>query len=152
MRLAPADAAKIKENLGAFTRDLLALKVDYEKKLAALPDVSVYALGGGLVYLTNDMSIFVDGYFIKQDINWTDADAAAFSKYLKDNGIRVVIHQWDPSDAIKAAIDKGGAKLVVLDVGDAPIVESGHLVADGYTRVLRSNLDKLYQALLAANH
>jgi ABC-type Zn uptake system ZnuABC Zn-binding protein ZnuA len=151
MRLAPADAAKIKENLGSYTRDLLALKVDYEKKLAALPDVSVYALGGGLVYLTNDMSIFVDGYFIKQDINWTDADAAAFSKYLKDNGIRVVIHQWDPSDAIKAAIDKGGAKLVVLDVGDAPIVENGHLVADGYTRVLRSNLDKLYQALLAAN-
>ena len=152
MRLAPADAPKIAENLKAYIRDLLALKVDYEKKLAALPDVSVYALGGGLVYLTNDMGIFVDGYFLKQDINWTDADAAALSKYLKDHGIRVVIHQWEPSDAIKAAIEKGGAKLVVLDVGDGGIVESGHLVPDGYTRVLRSNLDKLYQALLAANH
>jgi len=151
MRLSPADAPKIEQNLRAYIRDLLALKVDYEKKLAALPDVSVYALGPSLVYLTNDMGIFVDGYFLKQDINWTDADATAFSTYLKDHGIRVVVHQWEPSDAIKAAIDKAGAKLVVLDLGDAGIVESGHLVPDGYTRVLKSNLEKLYQALLAAN-
>jgi ABC-type Zn uptake system ZnuABC Zn-binding protein ZnuA len=151
MRLAPGDAPKIAENLKAYIRDMLALKVDYEKKLAALPDVSVYALGGGLVYLTNDMGIFVDGYFLKQDINWTDADATAFSKYLKEHGIKVVIHQWDPSDAIKAAIEKGGAKLVVLDLGDAGIVEDGHLALDGYTRLLRSDLDRLYQALLAAN-
>ena len=42
-------------------------------------------------------------------------------------------------------------KLVVLDAGDAGIVEDGKLVTDGYTRLLGDNLENLYQALLAAN-
>lgn len=151
MRLAPADAPAIAANLSAYRRELLGLKREYEQKLAALPDVTVYALGPGLVYLTTDMSLFVDGYFLKQDINWTEADAAAFSAYLKEHGIRVVIHQWDPSETIRAAIDDAGARLVVLDIGDAGIVEDGRLATDGYTRLLRANLEALYQALLAAN-
>jgi ABC-type Zn uptake system ZnuABC Zn-binding protein ZnuA len=151
MRLAPGEAQQIAANLSAYRRELLDLKREYEVKLAGLADVTVYALGPGLVYLTADMSIFVDGYFLKQDINWTDADAAAFSAHLTERGIRVVIHQWEPSDAIRAAIDKAGARLVVLDLGDGGLVEDGRLVADGYTRLLRSNLEALYQALLAAN-
>jgi ABC-type Zn uptake system ZnuABC Zn-binding protein ZnuA len=151
MRLAPAEAPKIAANLAAYRRELLDLKRDYEAKLAALPDVTVYALGPGLVYLLTDMSIFVDGYFLKQDINWTEADLSSFSRYLKEHGIGVVVHQWEPSEPIKAAISSAGAKLVVLDLGDAGIVEDGRLVPDGYTRLLRSNLDALYQALLTAN-
>jgi ABC-type Zn uptake system ZnuABC Zn-binding protein ZnuA len=151
MRLAPADAEKIAENLGSYRHELLELKREYETKLAELADVTVYALGPGLVYLTTDMSIFVDGYFLKQDINWTDADLASFASYLKDHDVRVVVHQWEPSEAIRAAIAKAGARLVVLDLGDAGIVEDGHLAADGYSRLLRSNLEALYQALRAAN-
>lgn len=151
MRLAPADAAKIADNLATFRRGLLDLKREYEQKLAALPDVTVYALGPGLVYLTADMSLFVDGYFLKQDINWTESDADAFSEHLEQHGIRVVIHQWEPSETIRAAIERAGARLVVLELGDAGIVEDGRLAVDGYTRLLRTNLDALYQALLAAN-
>jgi ABC-type Zn uptake system ZnuABC Zn-binding protein ZnuA len=151
MRLAPADADKIAANLAKYERTLLDLKRDYEAKFAALPDVTVYGLGPGLVYLLTDMSVFVDGYFLKQDINWTPEDAAALSSYLKEHDIKVVVHQWDPSDAIKNAIASAGAKLVVLDLGDAGIVENGKLVQDGYVRLLRANLDALYQAL-AAKH
>jgi ABC-type Zn uptake system ZnuABC Zn-binding protein ZnuA len=150
MRLAPADAPKIAANLGAYRRELLDLKRDYEAKLAALPDVTVYALGPGLVYLLGDMSIFVDGYFLKQDINWTDADLSSFSSYLKERDIKVVVHQWEPSEPIKRAIASAGASLAVLDLGDGGIVEDGRLVPDGYLRLLRSNLDVLYEALLAA--
>jgi ABC-type Zn uptake system ZnuABC Zn-binding protein ZnuA len=151
MRLAPADAPKIGANLAAYRRALLDLKREYEAKLAALPDLTVYALGPGLAYLLTDMSIFVDGYFLKQDINWTDTDVSNFSRYLKEHGIKVVVHQWEPSEAIKGAISSAGATLVVLDLGDGGIVENGHLVTDGYTRLLRSNLEALYQALLSAN-
>jgi ABC-type Zn uptake system ZnuABC Zn-binding protein ZnuA len=151
MRLAPQDAPKIAENLAAYRRELLDLKRDYEAKLAALPDVTVYALGPGLVYLLADMSIFVDGYFLKQDINWTEDDLANFSRYLKEREIKVVVHQWEPSEAIKSAIRGAGATLAVLDLGDAGIVEEGHLVTDGYLRLLRANLGTLYEALLAAN-
>ncbi len=151
MRLVPADAPKIAANLAEYRRELLDLKRDYEAKLAALPDVTVYALGPGLVYLLTDMSIFVDGYFLKQDINWTDADVLSFSRYLKEHGIKVVVHQWEPSEAIKGAITAAGATLAVLDLGDGGIVEDGRLVPDGYSRLLRSNLDILYEALLSAN-
>lgn len=151
MRLAPADAPKIAANLAKYEREVLDIKREYEAKLAALPDVTVYGLGSGLVYLLTDMSIFVDGYFLKQDINWTPDDVASFSRYLKEHGIKVVVHQWEPSEAIKGAITSAGAKLVVLDLGDGGIVENGHLVPNGYSRLLRSNLEALYQALLAAN-
>jgi ABC-type Zn uptake system ZnuABC Zn-binding protein ZnuA len=151
MRLAPADAPKIAANLAKFEREVLDIKREYEAKLAALPDVTVYGLGSGLVYLLTDMSVFVDGYFLKQDINWTPDDLSSLSRYLKEHGIKVVVHQWEPSEAIKSAITSAGAKLVVLDLGDGGIVEEGHLVPDGYTRLLRSNLDALYQALHAAN-
>ncbi|HLF09601.1 MAG TPA: zinc ABC transporter substrate-binding protein, partial [Gammaproteobacteria bacterium] len=151
MRLAPADAPRIEANLAAYRRELLDLKREYEVKLAALADVTVYALAPELVYLTTDMSIFVDGYFLKQDIHWTEADAASFGAYLKDRGVRVVLHQWEPAEPIQAAINAAGARLAVLDVGDAGIVADGRLVADGYQRLLRANLEVLYQVLLAAN-
>jgi ABC-type Zn uptake system ZnuABC Zn-binding protein ZnuA len=151
MRLAPADAPQIAANLAAYRRELLDLKRDYEAKLAELPDVTVYALGPGLVYLLTDMSIFVDGYFLKQDINWTDDDLASFSRYLKEHDVKVVVHQWEPSEPIKRAIAAAGATLAVLDLGDGGIVEEGRLVPDGYSRLLRSNLDMLYEALRSAN-
>jgi ABC-type Zn uptake system ZnuABC Zn-binding protein ZnuA len=151
MRLSPEDAPRIAANLAAYSRELLDLKREYETKLAALPDVTVYALGSGLVYLLTDMSIFVDGYFLKQDIHWTDADLESFSRYLKERGLKVVVHQWEPSEAIRAAIASAGAKLVVLDLGDGGIVEDGRLAPDGYLRLLRSNLESLHQALRWAN-
>jgi ABC-type Zn uptake system ZnuABC Zn-binding protein ZnuA len=147
MRLAPGAADQIAANLAKYERELLGIKRDYEAKFAALPDVTVYGLGPGLVYLLTDMSVFVDGYFLKQDINWTPDDLASFSRYLKDRDIKVVVHQWDPSDAIKKAVADGGARLVVLDLGDGGIVENGKLAPDGYTRLLRANLDALYRAL-----
>jgi ABC-type Zn uptake system ZnuABC Zn-binding protein ZnuA len=151
MRLAPADAPQIQANLAAYRRTLLQLKREYEVKLAEVADVTVYALTADLVYLTTDMSIYVDGYFLEQDIRWTDADAAAFRQYLLDNGIRVVLHRWDPAAPIKAAIEAAGARLVVLDTGDTGIVEEGRLVDDGYVRLLRANLGALYEALSGAN-
>jgi ABC-type Zn uptake system ZnuABC Zn-binding protein ZnuA len=151
MRLAPSEAAAIQANLTAYRRELLELKRDYEVRLAALADVTVYALTPDFVYLTTDMGIFVDGYFSKQDIRWTEEDARRFRAHLEEHGVRVVLHQWEPAEAIRAAIDGAGAKLVVLDLGDAGIVEDGRLAADGYVRLLRGNLEKLYQALLAAN-
>ena len=96
MRLAPADAPQIQANLAAYRRSFARLKREYEVKLAALADVTVYALTAELVYLTTDMGIYVDGYFLEQDIRWTDADAAAFRQYLQDNDIHVVLHRWDP--------------------------------------------------------
>jgi ABC-type Zn uptake system ZnuABC Zn-binding protein ZnuA len=151
MRLAPDEASRIEANLAAYRRALLELKREYEVKLAALADVSAYALTPDLVYLTTDMSIYVDGYFLKQDIRWTPEDTEAFAAYLSANGIKTVLHRWEPAAPILEAIEAGGARLVVLDTGDPGIVEDGRLVDGGYVRVLRANLETLYEALLEAN-
>ena len=153
MRLAPDDAPRIAENLAAFRERVLALKRRYEIELAALPDVTVFALTRDLVYLTTDLGINVDGYFTKQDIDWTDDDAHALTARLRERDIGVVLHRWEPAEPIAAAIAAAGARLVVLEVGEAgdPSVSGdGELAADGYLRLLETDLAALTEALRAA--
>ena len=97
----------------------------------------MFALTGDFVYLTNDMGLYVDGYFVKQDVRWTDADLAKLTHHLRDNGIKVVIHKWQPSEAIQNAVRAAGAELVVLDAGDPGVVVDRALAPDGLQQILR---------------
>jgi ABC-type Zn uptake system ZnuABC Zn-binding protein ZnuA len=153
MRLAPRDAPRIAANLAAFRARVLDLKRRYEIELAALSDVTVFALTRDLVYLTTDLSLYVDGYFTKQDIHWTADDASALTERLRDRGIRVVLHRWEPAEPIAAAIAAAGAQLVVLevgDVGDPSMSADGALAEDGYLRLLETDLEALARALRSA--
>jgi ABC-type Zn uptake system ZnuABC Zn-binding protein ZnuA len=143
----PDSAATITMNLDALKRDLLALRSTYQDRLIETDDATVFALAGDFVYLTNDMGLYVDGYFIKQDIRWTADDLAAFTQHLTDHGIRVVIHKWQPSEAIQAAAAAAGAKIVVLQSGDPGIVEDDALARDGLQRILAADLEAIYTAL-----
>jgi ABC-type Zn uptake system ZnuABC Zn-binding protein ZnuA len=145
--LFPANAAAIGRNLDTLKRSLLRLRGDYQNLLIEAGSDTVFALTGDFVYLTNDMGLLVDGYFIKQDVRWTAADLAGLTRHLRDNHIKVVLHKWMPSDAIQKAIQAGGAKLVVLDAGDPGIVVDGALAADGLQQILRKNLDAIHSAL-----
>jgi len=147
--LFPESAAAIAKNLDTLKRSLLTLRGDYQKKLIEGTTDVVFALTGDFVYLTNDMGLFVDGYFIKQDVRWTEADLKALTKHLKDNAIKVVIHKWQPNDAIQNAVKAGGAKLVVLETGDPGIVVDKQLARDGLQQILRKNLEAVYAALSA---
>ena len=66
---------------------------------------------------------------------------------LMERDIRVVLHKWEPSDAIQNAIGAAGAVLVLLDSADPGMVENRQLVADGLQQILRSNLDAISNAL-----
>ena len=92
------------------------------------------------------MGLLVDGYFIKQDVRWTDADLAMLTQHLRDNGIKVVLHKWLPSEAIQNAVRAAGAKLVVLDAGDPGVVVDRALAPDGLQQILRKNLDAIVVA------
>jgi ABC-type Zn uptake system ZnuABC Zn-binding protein ZnuA len=144
--LFPASAAAIAANLDTVKRSLLDLRGDYQGRLIESGADVVFALTGDFVYLTNDMGLFVDGYFIKQDVRWTDADLAMLTKHLRDNGIKVVIHKWQPSEAIQNAVRAAGADLVVLDAGDPGVVVDRALAADGLQQILRRNLDAIVVA------
>ena len=144
--LFPDHAAAIGTNLETLKRSLLELRGEYQGRLIDSGADVVFALTGDFVYLTNDMGLYVDGYFIKQDVRWTDADLAALTKHLRDNAIKVVIHKWQPSEAIQKAVSAAGAKLVVLDAGDPGVVVERALAKDGLQQILKKNLDAIVVA------
>jgi ABC-type Zn uptake system ZnuABC Zn-binding protein ZnuA len=147
--LFPAEASTIAANLDGLKRSLLALRTEYQRRIIEAGDDTVFALTSDFVYLTNDLGLYVDGYFIKQDVRWMAEDLTALTAHLRDRGIKVVIHKWQPSEAIRAAVTAGGARLVVLDAADPGWVEDRALAADGLQRVLRANLEAVAAALAA---
>jgi ABC-type Zn uptake system ZnuABC Zn-binding protein ZnuA len=145
--LFPAFAATISANLDRFKRVLLETRNTYQDQLITASDDTVFALTGDFVYLTNDLGLFVDGYFIKQDINWTEGDFTALTGHLEERDIRVVIHKWVPSDSIQAAIQAAGAQLVVLETGDQGRLVDDVLAPAGLQAILEENLQKITSAL-----
>lgn len=136
--LYPAEAEQLKANQAREQDYYRALKADAEARLLQVDDPLVYALADEFVYLTSDLGLFVADYFVKQDIDWTEADYAQLTRSLQDQGIRVVIHKWEPAAPIVAAINAAGAELVVLDT-----LETTTELAAGFA----ANLDLLLTAL-----
>jgi hypothetical protein len=144
--LFPDFAATIAKNGDELKRSLISLRNEYHNRLIAAGDDVVFALTGDFVYLTNDLGLLVDGYYIKQDVRWTADDLASLTAHLTERGIRVVIHRWVPSEEIRNAVRAGGATLAVLDTGDPGLVEDDVLAVDGLQRILRSDLEAVVTA------
>jgi len=147
-RLSPKDANTIAQNLAMYRRILFELQQSYEARLAELDDVTVFSLSPDFVYLTADLGLLVDGYFLKQEIEWTPADFEAFTSHLKSRGIRVVIHKRDPGGAVRKAIGAAGAKLVVLRTAETFSTEAPRPSREqSYIQDLETNLRALHAAL-----
>lgn len=146
-RVAPEFAAEIRTNNVNFGKKILALKSDYENKFSQLDDVTVFALASELVYMTSELGLFIDGYFLKQDIHWSDQDLSSFTDYLQKNEITTVIHKWRPDEKIVAAIARANAKLVILDTGEKGIKVNKKMAAEGLYTVLSENYQKLFEAM-----
>ncbi|MBT5032021.1 MAG: zinc ABC transporter substrate-binding protein [Proteobacteria bacterium] len=143
----PDSAETILSNRDALKEELLSLYREFQNRLFEVTDVSVFALANEFVYLTNDMGLFVDGYFIKQDIDWTQQDLDNLTAHLQSRKISVVLHKWEPSEAIQNAVTAAGASIVVLDTADPGISVDRRLAPNGYQQILRSNLEKVVHAL-----
>ena len=144
--LFPGSAATIGANLDELKRALLALRNEYHGRLVAGGDDVVFALTADFVYLTNDLGLYVDGYFLKQDVRWTPDDLANLTRHLQERDIKVVIHRWLPSEQIQNAVRAAGATLVVLDPGDPGLVVDRALAPDGLQQILRNDLEALAAA------
>ena len=142
-RLSPADAPRIEKNLGALETRLRKLKAEYGARLTTVPDLRVVSLADEFIYLFGEFGVFVDGWFVRQDIDWTDADRAALTRYLRERDIHVVVHKWAPDARIVKAIEDGGARLLILDAGNPGTRADG---VNGYEALISADLD----ALLAA--
>jgi ABC-type Zn uptake system ZnuABC Zn-binding protein ZnuA len=147
--LFPQSAPDIIRNLDVLKRSLLQMRGQYQDRLIEAGGDVVFALSGDFVYLTNDMGLLVDGYFIKQDVRWTASDLAGLTKHLHEAKIKVVLHKWTPSEAIQKAVRDGGAQLVVLDAGDPGLTVNDALATDGLQQILRKNLEAILSGLKA---
>ena len=112
--------------------------LDHLHHVAISAFVFSHALADEFVYLTSDVGLFVDDYFVKQDIDWKPEDYTKLTAALKESGVKVVIHKWEPSAEILKAITDAGAELVVLDTLET---------ADDFKAGLQQDLDKLIAAL-----
>lgn len=138
-RIFPEQAEQILAREQSITARLVNAKSSAEARLLQVVDPFVYALADEFDYLTNEYGIFVDGYFIKQDLDWTEQDLANLTQHLQDWDIPVVIHKWEPSEAIQQAVADGGAQLVVLDTFETYTGPLGELAT--------GNINKLLEAL-----
>jgi ABC-type Zn uptake system ZnuABC Zn-binding protein ZnuA len=142
-QLYPAEAATIKQNLAYEKASYVHLKNDFEQRFIEVADPFVFALADEFVYFTSDMGIFVDDYFVKQDIDWTPEDYSKLTTSIKNSGVKVVIHKWQPTAEIQQAITAGGATLVVLDT-----LETTENFKAGFVK----NFDAVLAALLKAGN
>jgi hypothetical protein len=136
-RLSPGDAQQIKRNLAELEGRIRRLKADCGARLAKVADPRVASLADEFVYLFEDFGIPVDGWFVKQDVAWTDADRAKFTQHLRQRDLRVVVHKWMPSDTIQRAITDAGARLLVLDTGNPGLWANA---AMSYEALVQANL------------
>lgn len=143
-RLAPADANRIAQNLAALEARLRRLKAGYDVRMAALQDPKVLSLANEFVYALGEFGVFVDGWDARQDIDWSDSDRAALSRYLRERGIRLVVHKWKPDEQIIKAIERGGAQLLILDAGNPGMLTDE---AGDYEALLTWNVNTLLTAL-----
>lgn len=141
--LYPDQADTITANLDQEKSYYLGLKASFETLFVNVLDPVIYALSDELTYFTSDLGIFVDDYFIKQDIDWTQEDLSKLTAKLIQSDIKVVLHKWQPSEEIQAAIAAADAQLLVLNLMETPL--------DNYRDAMASNLNKTLAALLGAN-
>lgn len=142
-RLSPEDAPRITANLRQLEAEVRNLKAEYGARTVSLNDGRVMSLASEFTYLFDDFGLYVEGWFVRQDIDWSDADRSGLTQYLRERDIHVVVHKWTPSAPIVEAIRAAGARLVVLDVGNPGLFADPTV---RYETFLRNNLDRLLAA------
>ena len=135
-RLAPGAKTRIDGNLAALKQRLLKLNADSEARLAKADNLSVVSLSDHFAYLISSLNLEALSTDARPDAEWTPDALGKLTAELKDNDVAVVLHHRHPSEAVKAAVAAGGARLLVLNVDGAdPVAE------------LESNVDQVIKSL-----
>jgi ABC-type Zn uptake system ZnuABC Zn-binding protein ZnuA len=149
-RLSEADGPTIERNQQQFRASILALRTQFDGKLADIDNPSVILLNADLGYLMTDLGVDITGSFAKSDYDWSDADLKALLDKMTKSGTRAVVAAHKPKDKIAAAITGAGGRLAVLNLIDIGVADQdGQLDPVGLLKVTRSNLDALLTALAA---
>lgn len=144
VRLYPSEKEQIEKNLSDFRKNIFALKSEYDLKFIEKYDLRCVSLSDKFVYLTQSLSIYVEGYFLKDEYYWEEVDYTTFKTFLEDNFIPVVIHDKRPSDKLCQLMKDLEVQFVVLDSGDPGYFSKGKYDKKGLLRIIRKDLELLY--------
>ncbi|MFO2464002.1 zinc ABC transporter substrate-binding protein [Pseudomonas sp. 15FMM2] len=135
-RLAPGAKAQIDSNLASLKQRLLKLSADSEARLAKADNLSVVSLSDHFGYLVSGLNLELVSTDARPDTEWSAEALQVLTASLKDNDVALVLHHRQPTEAVKAAVSAGDAKLLVLGTDGAdPLAE------------LEENVDTLIKAL-----
>jgi ABC-type Zn uptake system ZnuABC Zn-binding protein ZnuA len=147
-RLSEADAQTIDRNQQKFRASILALRTQFDGKLADIDNPSVILLKSDLGYLMTDLGVDITASFAKSEYDWTDADVKTLLDKMAKSGTLAIVAAHKPKDTIATAIKGAGGRLAVLNLIDIGVADQdGRLDADGLLKVTRGNLDALLTAL-----
>lgn len=114
-RLSPGDKDKIQANLAGLKRQLLALAAESQTRLAEIDNLSVVSLSERLGYLASGLNLDVVDQPLPADGQWDAATLQTLTDNLKAQDVALVLHHRQPEPALAAAIEAGGARLLVID-------------------------------------
>jgi ABC-type Zn uptake system ZnuABC Zn-binding protein ZnuA len=143
MRLYPDCADRIGENLRSFKQELFRLRSEYEARLAAAQWFEVLALTRDFSPLLEEFGVQTVAVMDKPEHRWTDRDVRKLERTLADNHVHVVVCVWNPRVDIASAIERAGARVLVLD----SFAVSGEPDARSVLRHYQTNLQRLLDAL-----
>lgn len=136
VRLAPAAKPRIEANLASLKQRLLKLTADSEARLAKADNLSVVSLSDHFAYLVSGLNLELLNTDARADSEWTPQALQQLTASLKENEVALVLHHRQPGDAVRAAVNAGGARLLVLGTDGAdPVAE------------LEGNVDQVIKAL-----
>ncbi len=135
-RLAPADKARIQNNLAGLKRQLLALQSASQTQLAEVDNLSVVSLSERLSYLASGMNLDLIEQPLPAGDQWDAAALKLLGDNLQANDVALVLHHRQPDPAVAEVIKAAGAKLVVVD-SDADDTLAG----------LKANVEQVVAAL-----
>ncbi len=114
-RLAPADKAKIQGNLAGIKRQLLELSASSQTRLAEVDNLTVVSLSERLGYLASGMNLDVVDQPLPADGKWNEAALKALGENLKTQDVALVLDHRQPDAAVAEVIKAAGVKLVVVE-------------------------------------
>lgn len=141
--LDPANSELYSRNTLAFQRELLALRMEYERNFAGIDNPVVATLTEGFPYLTADFAINVADYILEP------RDAQEVRDRIRAAGVKVVLAEEQPTEDMARAVKQAGARVVVLSTLEEGWGHGQELEPDGYLKGMRDNLSRLYAAFKA---
>ena len=115
MRLAPSDASAIQTNLAALKQRLLSVTAQSQQRLAKVDNLSVASLSERLGYLISGLNLDQVDVTAPVDDDWSVDALGQLSETLREQDVALVLHHRQPPPGVVEAIERGGARLVVVD-------------------------------------